>query len=158
MVAVALALFAAWGGSSLGCFAIGLLGFPGALLAGLNRQSPRWWIGYLLCVIGQGYVALVWAGFLSIFARANQASAGWLGWVLWIICFYAAVSPSAMAARSVHQEMREDPEWAYKEENRNNAQYSALTVTCWLDALGFIVFAVWPSTFHPITPWMHWKG
>lgn len=118
-------------------FVIGFAGTPGALLsiAAAKRSSegvtPIW--GLLLTVAGQLYASMVFVTLVIHFVEARLSSATGFGkWIVWIIAFFVAVTPPAIALKDAARA------------ERRNVQHYAIVFTAPLTTLGFFLFKFFP--------------
>ena len=118
-------------------FVIGFAGVPGALLSSAaakrsgDRVTPVW--GLFLTMAGQLYASMVFVTLVIHFVEAHLSSATGFGkWIVWIIAFFVAVAPPAIALRDAARA------------ERRNVQHVAMTFTAPLTALGFFLFKFFP--------------
>jgi hypothetical protein len=117
--------------------ALRVAGTPGALVArpripGISIGLR--FLGLLLAVGGQLYVALVFAAFiLRSAAHHLQGISGWGQWLPWTVCFVVATAPPLIAML----------DWARQPERAT--QYLAARITWPLTVLGAFLFILRPS-------------
>ncbi len=128
-------------------FIIGLAGAPGALLSvsaakrSPNGVTPMW--GLFLTVAGQLYTSLVFVAFVINFVEAHLIGARGTGkWVAWVVAFFVAVAPPAIALKdAAHAE-------------RRNVQHIAMTLTAPLTLLGVFLFRFFPAVMNVGWGWV----
>jgi len=140
-------------GGSLGSILIGFGGAPGAFLAMGDRDSSayrvRWWLGLFISAIGQAIVSLALVAVVVSLVRYAVSQPNTWAWVLWVVGFFVAISPGASAASQSRMEQRENPEMI-----RNHVLHLALGLTCIIDPVGYIVFAIFPNVMSRLFSWL----
>lgn len=126
-----------------------LAGLPGALLAGLSPSRPVWryWLGSIVAFLGQAYVGLAFAAWVTAWTRLASRSPNVFGFVLWPVAFLAVVGPMWIAMIRARVEARED-------RTPPNPQIEALHFTVLAVIVGFALFSVFPSIAAAAWPWV----
>jgi hypothetical protein len=102
--------------AALWCLPLGLGGAPGALIAGVDQQGPRFIPGLFICVVGQTAVALIFAAFvLTNMEHFLVAHRYIVTWPYWVAAFLIGGAPVTMALKDASS--HEAP----------NAQHAAVT-------------------------------
>jgi hypothetical protein len=124
---------------------LSVIAIPGGRLAEVRKGASALarGAGLLIAVVFQSYVALAFAAIVAESARSIVGSATGVGkWAFWASAFLVAVTPAVVALKSIASYLKESPE------NYNPAAvigFRATTPTSILGAIGFIVFAFFPT-------------
>ena len=113
---------------------IGFLGRPKKLV-GLRNAFP-----VLTCALAQAYVFLVWGAFVVSYTTLVTRHQPVVGWLVWIVAFYAAMVPGCAAAGESIREEKENPEL------KSSVPHVALGISGFLAFAAFFVFAFLPNT------------
>lgn len=126
-----------------------LAGLPGALLAGLSPTRPPWryWLGSIIAFLGQAYVGLAFAAWVSAWTRLAVRRPDVLGLILWPVAFLAVAAPMWIGLIRARVEARED-------RTPPNPQIEALHFTVLAVIFGFVLFAVFPGIAAAAWPWV----
>ncbi len=135
---------------------LNLGGLPGGLIAMKSSTERRrdgiWYLGLMVAIVGQCFVAFAWASLIITFVRNSSAQSGFWGWILWIIGFFAAVSLTAAGSRATLVEERTDVE--YGEKAKFNVQHIAVPIAGIAEVIGFFVFVFVPSLMSLLYGWL----
>lgn len=140
MALIGTAVLMALGGTmaaALWTFAVGLGGAPGAAVNEVMvRKSEAGTIhpaGWLLTVLGQTYVSLIFVAFVVLSTRSVVGEHTGPGkWLMWFVAWAVAGAPTLMAARDSGQEAAP------------TVQHLATNYTVPLSQMAFFLFAFLP--------------
>jgi hypothetical protein len=123
---------------------LSVIAIPGGRLAMVRKGASAFarGAGLLVAVVFQSYVALAFAAIVAESARSIVGGATGIGkWIFWHSAFLVAITPAAVALRSLKSYLKDSTE------NYSPADvigFRATTPTSILGAIGFIVFALFP--------------